>query len=80
MQDVSTEMMLVLLGFAVVLAWLVSLFVYILLHRISSRTMDALVGDFQKRFPRQCFICSYYRNVMFRPPPEHNCNHWTAEL
>jgi hypothetical protein len=78
-QGVTNTEMFYLVVFAGLIAWLVTVFVYVLLHRSAERMFNKLVGDFQERFPHQCFICSYYRHVMFRHPPEHDCRHWTGE-
>lgn len=61
------------------IAWLVTLAVYVFGTYMSNHHMRKLMREFAQRFPRRCFLCSYYFNVMHARPPEHDCSEWTAE-
>ena len=78
-QNVLMENWLLLGGVALLIAWAVSLVVYVLSFRARNRTMDTLMGEFAERFPHRCFLCAYYRFILDQVPPRHNCNDWTAE-
>lgn len=68
----------VLVG-ALLIVWVVAVVVYGLVLYLSERQMLRLMRGYAERFPKRCFFCSYYRNVLMEPPPEHDCREWTAD-
>lgn len=77
-----TELNLSVLVWIVCLAgvWASAVIVYGITSYWSNGTVAKLVGKFKRRFPHQCFLCSYYRNIMMEHPPEHDCGEWRDDL
>lgn len=77
--DLFTADVVVALGLAALaFAWIVSMVVYAITVYYCDKGLAKLMEDFRRRFPDRCFLCSYYRNVMIKPPPPHDCARWTG--